>query len=213
MANFTQEELVQIQTIYNDINSRMSGDWLTALNESDKPVADGYAMMAELLKKRLENDNTLTDSERTEITYVMTWFQGAEKVNRGQGSFSTMIRTYSDTQGELRYGSIFGAEMMQKASNKIGSRAFDQIIENQSDDIFTIPSMNDIAIYDAIGVGEILFSRDKDDSAHQSKENSAWSGVPLFSVLGSDQTARILNNGQQDSFDTLTDLRDRMFLL
>ena len=114
MANFTQEELVQIQTIYNDINSRMSGDWLTALNESDKPVADGYAMMAELLKKRLENDNTLTDSERTEITYVMTWFQGAEKVNRGQGSFSTMIRTYSDTQGELRYGSIFGAEMMQK---------------------------------------------------------------------------------------------------
>ena len=45
MANFTQEELVQIQTIYNDINSRMSGDWLTALNESDKPVADGYAMM------------------------------------------------------------------------------------------------------------------------------------------------------------------------
>ena len=213
MANFTQEELVQIQTIYNDINSRMSGDWLTALNESDKPVADGYAMMAELLKKRLENDNTLTDSERTEITYVMTWFQGAEKVNRGQGSFSTMIRTYSDTQGELRYGSIFGAEMMQKASNKIGSRAFDQIIENQSDDIFTIPSMNDIAIYDAIGVGEILFSRDKDDSAHQSKENSAWSGVPLFSVLGSDQTARILNNGQQDSFDTLTDLRDSMFLL
>ncbi|WP_305272225.1 hypothetical protein [Moraxella sp. ZY210820] len=29
---------------------------------------------------------------------------GAEKVNRGKGLFSTMIRTYSDVQGKLRYG-------------------------------------------------------------------------------------------------------------
>lgn len=48
-------------------------------------------------------------------------------MNRGQGSFSTMIRTYSDVQGKLRYGSAFSKELMQQASNKIGLNAFAEI--------------------------------------------------------------------------------------
>lgn len=94
MANFTQRELDLISATYADIQSRMNGNH--AINPNDKPIADGYAMMARLLKDRLASDSTLTEAERTEMTYVMTWFQGAEKVNRGEGSFSTMIRTYSD---------------------------------------------------------------------------------------------------------------------
>ena len=214
MANFTQRELDLISATYADIQSRMNGNH--AINPNDKPIADGYAMMARLLKDRLASDSTLTEAERTEMTYVMTWFQGAEKVNRGEGSFSTMIRTYSDVQGKLRYGSEFGAEKMQEASNKIGINAFSEI-EQQAGKNKTNPvpllNMKFIADKDATGVGKVLFDRDTNDTAHAEQFNSAWSGVSLFSVLGSDQTYRILGSGKRETFDTLTDLRDSMFLV
>lgn len=131
MANFTQRELEIISTAYADIKFRMNGN--NAINSNDRPIAEGYALMTNLLKNRLESDNTLTVDERESMTYVMTWFQGAEKVNRGEGSFSTMIRTYSDVQGKLRYGSEFGADLMQQASNRIGIKAFDKILAKKSD--------------------------------------------------------------------------------
>lgn len=143
----------------------------------------------------------------------MTWFEGAEKVNRGEGSFSTMIRTYSDVQGKLRYGSAFDENMMQQASNKVGLNAFEELYKSINKGILDIPTMEIIAKDDATGVGEILFARDPNDTAHAEKANSAWSGVSLFSVLGSDQTYRILGSGQGSTFDTFTDLRDSMFLL
>lgn len=90
MANFTQAEIEQIQAIINDIDIRMYKDGRTAKDPNDKPIAEGYAMMARLLKERLANDPTLTEVERTEISHVMTWFQGAEKVNRGESAFSVM---------------------------------------------------------------------------------------------------------------------------
>ena len=214
MANFTQRELEIISTAYADIKFRMNGN--NAINSNDRPIAEGYALMTNLLKNRLESDNTLTVDERESMTYVMTWFQGAEKVNRGEGSFSTMIRTYSDVQGKLRYGSEFGADLMQQASNRIGIKAFDKILAKKSDGSYedtTIPNMEFIAIHDATGVGEVLFSSDLNDTAHHTISNSAWSGVSLFSVLGSDQTYRILGSGQGSTFDTFTDLRDSMFLL
>lgn len=90
MANFTQAEITQIQNTVSNILARMSDDGEMALNSNDKPIAEGYAMMARLLKERLANDPTLTEVERTEISHVMTWFQGAEKVNRGESAFSVM---------------------------------------------------------------------------------------------------------------------------
>ncbi|WLF84385.1 hypothetical protein [Moraxella sp. ZY210820] len=104
MATFTQSEVSRIKAMYENITNRMNDSGTIALNPNDKPIAEGYALMANLLKNRLESDKTLTADERESMTYVMTWFLGAEKVNRGEGSFSTMIRTYSDVQGKLRYG-------------------------------------------------------------------------------------------------------------
>ena len=214
MANFTQQELKKIQETFDNIKTRMDMDTYSSLSPNDKPIAEGYAMMARLLKDRLTNDSTLTEAERATISHVMAWFQGAEKVNRSEGAFSIMIRTYSDKQGELRYGSGFSVEQMQKASNRIGLNAFieleRQILSNQP---VPLLDMQFIADKDAIGVGEVLFNRDANDTAYYENGNSAWSGVSLFSVLGSDQTGRILGSGAENAFDTLTDLRDSMFLL
>lgn len=110
MANFTQSEVTLILDTFENIKSRMNIDTNTSLDLNDKPIADRYAMMAKLLQDKLANDTTLTEAKKKETAYVMTWFLGTEKVNRGEGSFSTMIRTDSDVQGKLRYGSEFGAE-------------------------------------------------------------------------------------------------------
>lgn len=127
MANFTQTEINMILSTFDNILSRLEADKVTVKDPNDKPYADGYAMMASLLQNRLNNDSSLSPADRQELTNVMHWFEGAEKVNRGEGSFSAMIRTYSDTQGELRYNHSFGADKMQEASNKIGLNAFDEI--------------------------------------------------------------------------------------
>lgn len=213
MATFTQEEVGKIKETFDKIDRRMLPNGTTPIHADDKPIADGYAMMAKLLQNRLNADHSLSPAERTEIEYVKTWFEGAEKVNRGTGLFSTLIRTYSDIQGELRYGSKFTSELMQQASNKVGHNAFKNLNENINDGKLIIPTMEDIAKQDATGVGEVLFSRDKNDTAHAKSQNSAWSGVSLFSVLGNDQTNRILNSGEKEVFDNLTDLRDSMFLV
>ena len=51
MANFTQAEIEQIQAIINDIDIRMYKDGRTAKDPNDKPIAEGYAMMARLLQR------------------------------------------------------------------------------------------------------------------------------------------------------------------
>lgn len=55
MANFTQAEIAQIQATINDIDVRMFKDGRTAKDPNDKPIAEGYAVMARLLKDRLVN--------------------------------------------------------------------------------------------------------------------------------------------------------------
>lgn len=51
-------------------------DGLTALDPNDKPIAEGYAMMAKLLQDRKENDETLSPIEIKNLENVITWFQG-----------------------------------------------------------------------------------------------------------------------------------------
>ncbi|MBS9781762.1 MAG: hypothetical protein KGV56_04640 [Gammaproteobacteria bacterium] len=215
MANFTQTEINKIKAIFADIKNRTEGDNLTAKDPNDKPFADGYAMMAELLANRLATDTLLSNGERQELQYVQNWFSGAEKVNRGEGSFSTMIRTYSDVQSQLRYNESVTDAKMQEASNKIGLNAFEafekQFFPQEGSPDYTMPNMDFIAEKDAVGAAQVLFDRDTTDSAYHKNQNSAWSGVPLFSVLGSDQTGRVL--GDDNQFNTLNDLRDTMFMV
>ncbi len=148
MANFTQAEVNKIRATFEDIKNRTKQpDGVISKDPNDKPYADGYAMMAELLDNRLSTDDSLSKAEKQELTYVKNWFEGAEKVNRGEGAFSTMIRTYSDTQGELRYNKVFGADKMQEASNKIGLNAFETFDNNFNKKIpdYTMPDMDFIA--------------------------------------------------------------------
>ena len=51
MANFTQAEITQIQNTVSNILARMCDDGEMALNSNDKPIAEGYAMMARLLQR------------------------------------------------------------------------------------------------------------------------------------------------------------------
>ena len=50
MATFTQAEVNRIKAMYNNIINRMNDSGTIALNPNDKPIAEGYAMMVDLLK-------------------------------------------------------------------------------------------------------------------------------------------------------------------
>lgn len=137
------------------------------------------------------------------VMQAALWFAGAAQVNAGQGIFSEFIRTFTNRQGELRYGEAFSDDEMQLASNQVAINA----INNMRVDGWELPNLQTIAEADAAGVGETLFYSDPNDSA--STQNSAWSGTILFSMLGSDQTGKLL--GGDNQFNTLNDLRDVLF--
>ncbi len=154
---------------------------------------------------------------------VTNWFRGAEQANAGTGAFSAMIRAYSERQMELRgIGDLYIADpnLMQDASNRVAILALEDILgENsdtsdnrlQPDGSWLFPSLEEIALRDAIGVGQILFaSLPPGDTARAEEQNAGWSGTLLFSALNSDQTSRLVSAGG-DGLDVLDDLKNILF--
>lgn len=58
---FTQSEINSILNTFENIKSRMNIGTSTSLDPNDRPIADGYAMMANLLKNRLITDKRLSN--------------------------------------------------------------------------------------------------------------------------------------------------------
>jgi Ca2+-binding RTX toxin-like protein len=149
------------------------------------------------------------------------WFAGAAQANAGQGVYSVFIREYSKLQMALR-GVDYSDTLMQQASNEVATNAFHDILgENDAtkverqplaDGSVTAPTIDEIALADAVGVGLKLFESIPADSAFKDKQNSGWAGTVLFSALGSDQTYRLFGSTKDTAkFDTLDDLRNILF--
>jgi Ca2+-binding RTX toxin-like protein len=200
----TAEELVQLNALYAEANSSAPG--------TTGRYASVYQYIADLIESR-NSFPVLWGIEfplNHEVDVSKRWFQGAARANAGEGPFADIIRDYSSRQSELRYGEVVGEEMMQAASDRVAQRAInDDILEAGF-----IPTIDEIAEKDAVGVGEVLFARNPDDTAspvEPNGRNSAWSGAVLFSLLDSDQTDRLLSAGVPSEMDTLDDLKNVLF--
>jgi hypothetical protein len=181
---FTQAEQDELQGYFNSQN------W-----------AEAYRRTAEMLD--IENGSDA-------LNQVQLWFHGAYLVNTGQGAFSDIIRYYTERQGQLHFGedeglgnfAPYGSEM-QRASNKVAEFALNSILTNIDGREGRVPLLSEIAVNDATAIGQILFERDPTDTAII--HNAAWSGAPLFSMLGNDQTGLLLQGRDNTNvvFDTI----------
>ena len=59
-----------------------------------------YTAMSTILST---NTGSGAPDSNAEVKPVRIWFDGATKVNAGQGVFSTLIREYTQAQGELHW--------------------------------------------------------------------------------------------------------------
>lgn len=142
-----------------------------------------YASAYGYLSDVLLSIDPLTGSRYIEaapdIHKVQLFFDGAEEANAGNGVFSAWIRTYTQTQGMLRYGTTFSSTDMQRASDAVAS---DILLDIGG--LNLLPTIDDIALDDALNIRNELFPELGDN-------NPAWSGVVLYSVFGEPQTWRL----------------------
>lgn len=139
--------------------------------------------------------------------------RGATEANAGRGSTAALIREYTQTQNQLRYGNRLGDAQMQAASDSVAENLLRDVLGEATDGwpAGQVPDITRIAESDARAVGKTLFNRDPSDTAAELQQNAAWSGTLLFSLLGSDQTGRLLGTGASGQLDTLNDVRDVLF--
>ncbi|MDO8416367.1 MAG: calcium-binding protein, partial [Agitococcus sp.] len=138
------------------------------------------------------------------------WLRGAEQANQGVGLFSELIRGYTNTQSELRGLGPVSAGDMQLASNAVGDNLIKNILEITKTAGGSAPTLKEVAIEDAKGVGEFLFKLLGSDTAYT--HNSAWSGTLLFSMLGGSETTRLYEgSGLPGAIDTVDDIRNVLF--
>ena len=143
----------------------------------------------------------------------LLWLRGATEANADRGAMAALIRTYTDTQYQLRYGVPMPAGKMQEASNEIAKRLLSDLVGDNPLEWpkGQVPDIARIALADARAVGAVLFNGDLNDTAAELQQNSAWSGSLLFSLLRSDQTGKLVSTGASGSIDTLNDVRDVLY--
>ena len=146
---------------------------------------------------------------------AVLWLRGATEANAGRGAFSALIRSYTETQYQLRYATPLPAGKMQEASNEVAENLIKDLLGESNDwPRALVPDITRIARSDATGVGRVLFSADlgHDETDTAFTRNAAWSGSLLFSLLRSDQTDRLMNGGgDSKKIDTLNAWRDVLY--
>jgi hypothetical protein len=185
--SFTSAEQTQITTLRNEGN--------TVGNYSAM-----YAYIDQVLTARLA-DGSVLPSDQLSTTHSRNWFRVAAQANAGVGVFSTFIRTYTNRQGELRLGAGFSQPQMQAASNAVAIAVYDSIVAcGPGRSPWNVPTVAEIAIYDAVAVGDTLFRPNlpADDTAVTN--NAAWSGTISLAMLGApEQANRLLVAGTSNT--------------
>jgi Ca2+-binding RTX toxin-like protein len=173
---------------------------LRAQGEAEGNFAAMYDYIAEQIKVFMD---TSQDGEQKSALYrSYLWFEGAAKANAGVGVYSALIRNYTSAQAQLRLGHPVDALTMQTASNDVAKNVANTILASH-----LVPTIDEISQDDAPAVGEDVFSSIPQDSART--HNAGWSGALLFSMLGSDQTWRLLSDNH--SVSTVDDMRNVLF--
>ena len=58
------------------------------------------------------------------------WLRGATEANAGRGSMSALIRSYSESQYQLRYGASVPIGKMQEASDEVARNLINDLLGN-----------------------------------------------------------------------------------
>ena len=191
MIQLSNAEVSQFQLMRDNADVGTLGYW------------EIYKALADLLQSKYAV--TSTDSS-------ILWLRGATEANADRGTFSALIRGYTESQYQLRYGIRIPAGELQKASNAVAGNFLDDLLGKNAPvwPKGQVPDINRIAFADATAVGDVLFKKPGDTSAPPI--NSAWSGTLLFSLLRSDQTNRLMQGGGDPTkIDTLNDWRDVLY--
>lgn len=190
MTTLSETELIQLENLRTQAENHQIGFWQI------------YQWLGDLLQSKGVAD---TDS-------TLIWLRGATEANYGRGAMAALIRTYTETQYRLRYGTAIPEGKLQEASDAVaGNLLRDLLGENADWQRGEVPDISRIGQADATAVGRVLFNADPNDSAAELQQNSAWAGTLLFTPLGSDQTGRLMGSGAPGSIDTLGDWRDVLF--
>lgn len=196
MIRLTDTEVTRFSQMRDQANASEIGYW------------EIYKAIADLLQSKYAVAST--DSS-------VLWLRGATEANADRGAFSALIRGYTESQYQLRYGTAIPTGKLQKASNEVAKNLLkdllgdnDQVGQPDRWPKGQVPDINRIAFADATAVGDVLFNKTGDTSAPPI--NSAWSGSLLFSLLRSDQTNRLMQGGGDPAkIDTLNDWRDVLY--
>ncbi|SLN73700.1 calcium-binding protein [Ruegeria meonggei] len=146
---------------------------------SNEDAANPYADMYDLISGFLQSPD---DFETAAEGNVQAWFGAAGQANRGTGGASDLIRTYTQTQLEIRTGqSISNVEgVLQQASDEIAQAVLRDIELSETPingkNYYAIPSVQRIGEQDALASLDALSS--------YSNDLAVWSGNILFLGLG-----------------------------
>lgn len=83
-------------------------DQISALHIQAENGKIGYYVIYSTLASLLQSDYGYTSSNPTVL-----WLRGETEANAGRGSLSELIRVYSNTQAQLRYGENISNSLIQ----------------------------------------------------------------------------------------------------
>jgi Ca2+-binding RTX toxin-like protein len=191
MVTLSEQELKTLSSMRSEADAGVIGYW------------EIYEWLADLL---VESKGVAVDDQ------TVLWLRGATEANADRGSMAAIIRDFTNEEYRLRYGSNASEDDMQRASDTVaGNLIADLLGERRGWVRGDVPDIDRIAFSDATGVGEVLFNADRDDTAAEKGQNSAWAGTLLFNLLRNDQTGRLYSTADGDELDTLNDFRDVLY--
>ena len=177
-----------------------------------------YQKLSDIIGRHLSANSPLDATTRAQLNSAKLWLDVAIGANGNTGMHSAFIRTYTNREGELRFGSPFSSGEMQWASNAVAVNLWSNLLK----DDWVVPTIDRIASADAAAIGKVLYGNLVTDTAFTA--NAAWSGAIGFNLLGGAspwETWRLLTAGDPNSeqegkhhlaqFNTLDDFRNLLF--
>ncbi|WP_155499093.1 hypothetical protein [Pseudomonas brassicacearum] len=186
--------------------------------------ADVYQVIYDVISEKLSDTSGYDDNTISDLKSARLWFSVAIEANGGTGPYSTLIRDYTLTQGELRLGREFSEGELQGASNQVAANVVNGLLLGDvSGDLapWTVPSITQIATLDATAVQQVLFRDALSPTDTAVTANSAWSGTLAFSWLGGVapyETWRLVSSGDAASpsqavANTMDDYKNVLFAI
>lgn len=199
-----------------DVPQQQQITTLFQAGDANSSVFGAFSPMYSYLNGVLSTGSPPPNSDPV-IKKPQLWFSGAVQANSGTGAFAIVIRDYTQTQQRLHFGRpapggvVTGG--LQAASNAVALNVYDDIRtgNNGQRPVWSLPTIDGIAANDGRAVADTLFNIPGSSAAFP--RNAGWAGTVLHSLLGDDQTWRLIGTlpTPTPTADTYDDYRNLLF--